>query len=233
MNKAYQYKEGELVGQFNIVFVSDIKLIGYNGYNNRRAKFKCHCGKIFETKVSAVKSGHTRSCGCNTREYLRIGSLKHGLYKTPVYNTWDDIRSRTGNKNAINYQDYGGRGISMFPPWIHDFQLFYDYVSALPNFGEKGHTIDRINNDGNYEPGNLRWTTQHIQNTNSRKRRDNTSGYTGVVKCRMSWHSQLKINNKSIHIGAFKTTEQAVTARNNYIIANKLFEYKIQSIIAE
>ncbi|MBQ7705889.1 MAG: hypothetical protein IJT73_10795 [Selenomonadaceae bacterium] len=67
------------------------------------------------------------------------------------------------------HKNYGGRGITVYPAWIDDFQAFYDYVSKLEHFGETGYTLDRIDNDGNYEPDNLRWADAKTQQRNTRK----------------------------------------------------------------
>ena len=128
------------------------------------------------------------------------------------------------NKKDSKY--YKDKGITIFPPWVHDFQLFYDYVSALPNFGRKRYSIDRINTKGNYEPGNLRWTDQHIQTININKKSNNTSGYQGVGKLRNKW--QATVSSK--YVGCADTPEEAVLLRNDYIVRNKLFEYPIQQV---
>lgn len=78
------------------------------------------------------------------------------------------MRSRCLNPNATGYKNWGGRGIKIYEKWIHDFNAFYEYVSKLPHFGEKGYTLDRINNEGNYEPNNLRWATRYEQTHNRR-----------------------------------------------------------------
>jgi len=226
------YKVGEILGSRGIIFIEEIDPEYQSRRNLRRAKFQCQCGNIFEARISAVKIDHT-SCGCIKRKRDINRHLTHGMYGTPIYTTWGDIRERTGNPNIDNYKNYGGRGIQMYPPWREDFQLFYDYVSALPHYGEKGMTLDRIDNNGNYKHGNLRWVTQHIQATNKRILNPSSSGYTGVYPRGNDWYSVLKIMSKVIPLGRYHTKEQAVTARNNYIIANKLFEYKIQPILNE
>lgn len=78
---------------------------------------------------------------------------------------------RCKNPNSKKYVDYGGRGIAVFKEWQQSFDMFYAYVSKLPHFGERGYTLDRINNDGNYEPGNVRWATRTEQNRNTRRNR--------------------------------------------------------------
>ena len=89
------------------------------------------------------------------------------------------MKQRCLNPNDEHYKRYGGRGITVYPAWIHDFQAFYDYVSKLPHFGEKGYSIDRIDNNGNYEPGNVRWADRRTQAQN--KRNIVTVEYAGVV----------------------------------------------------
>lgn len=91
--------------------------------------------------------------------------MKH----TKLYHVWDSIKYRCNNPHYPRWKDYGGRGIKICDEWASNFQAFFDYVSALPHFGEPGYSIDRINNDGNYEPGNVRWATRTEQNRNRRK----------------------------------------------------------------
>ena len=159
---------------------------------------------------------------------------KHGLKGTPLYGKWGNIKQRLFTKTNRAYPIYGGRGITMYESWVHNVKLFCDYVQALPNYGMKGYSIDRIDNNGNYEPGNLRWTTRHIQNTNQNKKKTNTSGYTGVIRSysiKNPWIVQIRINRKSICLGRYKTPKEAAIARNNYILANNLTEYKLNDII--
>lgn len=91
----------------------------------------------------------------------------HGLSKTKIYSVWKDIKNRCLRPNRRGYENYGGRGIEICERWL-DFQNFYEDVSKLEHFGEPGYTLDRIDNDGNYEPGNVRWVKTCMQNRNKR-----------------------------------------------------------------
>lgn len=126
---------------------------------------QCDCGKEVKVTRRNLISGNTRSCGCLALETR----TSHDLWGTKVYKCWDNMRSRCLNPNATGYKNWGGRGIKIHEPWIHSFDLFYQYVSKLEHFGEKGYSLDRINNDGNYEPGNLRWATRSEQSRNQRR----------------------------------------------------------------
>ena len=88
-----------------------------------------------------------------------------------LYKTYIGIKSRCYNKNTKAYEWYGARGIKMCKEWYDDFQLFHDYMTKLPNYGEDGYTIDRIDNDGNYEPNNVRYATAKQQANNTRKQK--------------------------------------------------------------
>jgi hypothetical protein len=223
----YILKEGDLFANGSLVFIKELpSKIRNDGRMRRIGLFKCSCGKEFESGIMGIKHGHAKSCGCLQKKIVSQVMFKHGLSSSSQYDMWTNMKLRIFDNTNKEYKNYGGRGITIFPPWIHDFQLFYDYVSALPNFKKRGYSIDRIDNDGNYEPGNLRWATRHIQNTNNRKRKSNTSGYVGVSKFRDKW--QAAIGGK--HIGHYETKEQAAISRNNYIIANHLIEYKIQEV---
>ncbi len=132
---------------------------------------RCECGREIIVRGLSLRRGDTRSCGCLRREVTaqkNTDNQTHGMYNSKIYKTWVGIKTRCYNSNDNGYKNYGGRGITMYEPWINDFQAFYDYVSQLEHFGEEGFSLDRINNDGNYEPGNLRWTTMKEQSRNRR-----------------------------------------------------------------
>ena len=126
---------------------------------------RCTCGNIIVTSGNNLVKGHTKSCGCLHKEGTRT---THSFSHTPIHNQWCGIKQRCFNPHKQAYKNYGRRGITMYPAWIHDFQAFYDYVSKLPHYGEKGYSLDRINNDGNYEPGNLRFADKFTQARNKR-----------------------------------------------------------------
>lgn len=155
----------------------------------------------------------------------------HGLGDHKLYYVWISMKYRCYNKNHPSYHNYGGRGISVCDEWMKDVKTFYDF--AIENGWKEGLEIDRINNDGNYEPSNIRFVSHRKNNLNTRKQKNNTSGYVGVYfdKARNKWQARLKIYRKEHNLGRFENKEDAVQARNQYIIDNNLKDdYKIQEI---
>jgi hypothetical protein len=133
---------------------------------------QCDCGTKVIVGGSSLKSGNTRSCGCLHKEG---NATTHGHTKgykdSPTYNTWANMMTRCYNPKANNWDNYGGRGITVCERW-HLFETFLEDVGERP----EGKTIDRYpNNDGNYEPGNVRWATRSEQNQNKRPRKDSRS----------------------------------------------------------
>ena len=132
----------------------------------------CDCGNTTNPIAGYnLRKGITKSCGCYRKAVNSSRDTNHGMSGTHIYKVWESMKSRCFNSKTPQYKYYGARGITMCPEWKNSFMEFYDFVSRLPHFDEPGYTIDRINNDGNYEPGNVRWATMKEQQNNKRNRR--------------------------------------------------------------
>jgi hypothetical protein len=126
---------------------------------------RCDCGKEVVRRGAHIGASKTRSCGCLYAEVIKRGArLSHGLTHSNEYRIWAGIKSRCFDKNCSAYKWYGARGITMCREWAEDFEQFLKDMGPRP----PGLSIDRINNDGNYEPGNCRWATKSEQAKNSR-----------------------------------------------------------------
>ena len=125
----------------------------------------CECGSLGSVDGYALRAGKSISCGCYTLEVLRDRAI-HGRHGIPEYEIWKGMKQRCSNPKHIVYSYYGGRGIRVCEEWESDFEKFYEDVGPRPS---PKHTIDRYpNNNGNYEPGNVRWATRSQQNKNRR-----------------------------------------------------------------
>ena len=132
---------------------------------------KCDCGSDKVTSLGSLRGGKAKSCGCLRKETLSARAVKHGASRRgallPEYRIWKGVRGRCLNARNPKYPIYGGRGITVCERWT-DFTNFISDMGPRPS---AQHSIDRINNDGNYEPSNCRWATAWQQARNQRPRR--------------------------------------------------------------
>ena len=190
----------------------------------RYGLFECqYCKKEFETNIQSVKCGDTKSCGCVIGK-----NMTHGFSYHKFYQTWYDMKYRCYNTKRQEYKWYGARGITVCDEWL-DVTNFVAWVEkTYPNI--EGYTLDRIDNDKGYSPENCRWVDKSTQVINQRIRRTNTSGYVGInwVESKLKWVSRINVEKKRIWLGDYKTIEEAILARDNYITQNNL-QYKLST----
>lgn len=147
---------------------------------------KCDCGAEAIISASVLSYGKQQSCGCLRRV------KKHEMYGSPTYTSWDSMIQRCTNPKSPGYEYYGGRGIKIFPPWM-DFMKFHADMGTRPSVN---YSIDRINSDGNYEPGNCRWATKQEQSSNRRANRFITA--FGKTQTETEWSAELGIPSTTI-----------------------------------
>lgn len=157
-------------------------------------EFRCDCGNLVQLEKGCVLYGNTHSCGCQRRQQCGILNFKHGESDSQLHYVWRSMKKRCYNPNDAGYQNYGGRGIKVCDEWRQDFMSFKTW--AMDNGYAKGLSIDRIDNDGNYEPSNCRWTDRKTQSHN--KRTNHNLTYNGVTKTIGEWAESLGMNYNTL-----------------------------------
>ena len=209
MGRRLDIKPGDRFSRWTI-----IKEIDYH-QGARHFLCRCDCGIEKMVRLTHIRQGVSRSCGCYRKEKYTT----HGQSKTRLYAIWADMKQRCLNGGNQFYKLYGGRGIAVFDGWLDDFQAFYDW--AINNGYKKKLTIERINNDGDYEPNNCTWITQSEQCRNRRNCHYVT--YKGETKNITEWSKTLGIRRSCLYARfssgwsvekAFNTPSQRKAASN-------------------
>lgn len=199
--RGYQYKEvasGSIVGRLTVSHICGKSKQGNFWFCH------CECGNTVEVLASSLNSGLKQSCGCLAAEPKTI---KHGMSKTPTYNSWFAMKSRCNNPKNEYYHLYGGRGISYTKEWD-------DFESFLKDMGERpeGHTLDRVDVNRDYSKENCRWADSKTQARNTRKQLAEGCGvyWRGDHQ---RWCTSIGVDGKLVHLGSFKTREEAQAVR--------------------
>lgn len=197
-------------------------------------RVQCDCGKESVTRGANLRTAKTMSCGCLKRESAANAHLKHGNTRrasgpTRTYSIWLGMRSRCYNRNEPAFANYGGRGIAICERWD-------EFASFLADMGEApaGLSIDRINNNGNYEPGNCRWATPAEQSRNTRQNVMLT--FRGKTQCVTDWADEVGIADTVLRARLFSygwPLERALTTGSKqFYSAQRHFEVNGERITA-
>jgi len=161
-SKSFENLAGCVFGRLTVVSEAMCK------NNNVYWNCICKCGNTHQVTGSNLRSGDVTSCGCYRNEVVGSWAKTHGMSKDLAYSPWKAMKKRCSNPNDSRYAYYGGRGIKVCKEWQDSFVAFYNQIGPRPT---PEHTLDRINPDGNYEPGNVRWATRKEQANNKRPRK--------------------------------------------------------------
>ena len=172
---------------------------------------RCSCGEKKDILGYSLRSGDTESCGCLAREQTAQRSRTHGRRGTPEYRSWACMKTRCTNKRIRDWDLYGGRGIRVCRRWLNSFENFLADVGPKPG---PDFSLERLDNDKDYRPGNVVWGTKQAQ---SRNRRGNVIwSFRGEKRCIAAWANKLLIHENTLRSRVFQqgwTIAEALVTR--------------------
>ena len=158
----------------------------------------CKCGNELITTTDNLRCGDTQSCGCYNKEQNGLAHKKHGLRNEKLYAVHQSIKARCYNKNNKQYKDYGGRGITVCDEWLGENGV-KNFIKWSKNNGyKKNLTIDRIDNNGNYDPDNCRWVDMKTQQNN--RCNNHLITYNGETHTLSQWAEIMHINKGALSL---------------------------------
>ena len=153
----------------------------------------CECGTYSVFWENNLLSGRSKSCGCWQRALLKAAAQTHGLSSAPEYSCWLSMIRRCYDEHHGEFKNYGGRGLVVHGEWLKSVEAFISDVRRdIGKRPSRFYSIDRIDTNGHYEPGNIRWSTQSVQNRNRRNNRSVT--IDGVTKLAVEWIEEYSLN---------------------------------------
>lgn len=168
---------------------------------------RCDCGNEREVAPRTLFTGQSHSCGCVARAARGKRSRIHNMKHSREYAAWRAMRYRCCDPNHASYPDYGGRGIKVCEAWLDEFAAFFRDMGRRPS---SAHSLDRIDNDGHYEPGNCRWAIDTQQKLN--QRRNHRLTYEGRTQTITEWADELGVPRRLLYSRIYRhwTVERAL-----------------------
>lgn len=209
-----QVSPGQRYGRLTVLHEGERRIVPSKPYGMRTVWCVCECGTVTHPTLQSLRNGDTESCGCGkvaNLVALAAAQTTHGHAGHPLYATWRDIWRRCADPSVKSYKDYGGRGIRVCEEW-RDVAQFIAWVEANLGSRPEGREMDRVDTDGDYAPGNVRWATRAQNNVNRRKTANTSSRFVGVTRKRNRWQAQMKVNYRHITLGVFASEEDAARA---------------------
>lgn len=178
----------------------------------------CDCGGANILATTTLNSGLVKSCGCIKRELDLERTRTHGMSKTLIYDVYNSMKARCYNTANAAYSYYGGSGVKVCDRWLEGNGVgFLNFVEDMGEKPSPTFSVDRIDPDGDYSPGNCRWASKHTQAVNQRLKESNKSGKTGVAwdTKGKAWRAYISVEGKRVFLGTFHDKEEAIVARQN------------------
>ena len=171
---------------------------------------KCECGNFTKQRFSTLKRGDVKSCGCLGKEFKQKGNVVHNLYYSRIYKIYNGMKNRCYCKTDYHYENWGKRGITICDEWLgkNGFINFYNW--AISNGYNDNLSIDRIDNNGSYEPSNCRWTTKEVQQNNTRRNKKYEYNGEALTLSQLSKKYQINVSTLYHRIKKFNDIKIAI-----------------------